>query len=176
MFRRLLARIAPSQQPDTSAWWREAAALVTAPDSDRLAALKSQVIDAAQAPDAAELQEEMIDGLERLLALANTPSLPVVATQHRVIGGEVCHFIAPVSLIQDVDATGKLFATVERLVFAAGTVKQWPWHAIAAITRVERDVVIDLRGRPEAARLRTNTYGDAIVLVALADRLRANRA
>jgi hypothetical protein len=175
MFRRLLGRFA-SVQPDTSGWWREANALATTPDAGRLAALRAQVIEPGKAPDQAELQEEMIDGLERLLALAREPALPVVATQHRVIGNEVCHFIAPVSLIEEVDAGGKLFATSERLVFAAGTVRQWPWHALAAITRVERDVVIDLRGRPAAARLRANTYGDAMLLLALSERLRANRA
>jgi hypothetical protein len=175
MFRRLLGRIAPAQ-PDTSAWWSEANALAASPDADRIAALKAQVADAKKDPDNAELQEEMIDGLERLLALAGERALPVIDTQHRVIGNELCHFIAPVSLIEEVDVSGKLFATVERLVFAAGTVRQWAWHAIPAITRVERDVVIDLRGRPAAARLRTNTYGDALFLVALADRLRANRS
>lgn len=175
MFRRLLGRAAPAQ-PDTSGWWREANALAGSPDADRLSALRAQIVDPGKAPDAAELQEEMIDGLERLLTLAQNPVLPVVATQHRVIGNEACYFIAPVSLIEEVDAAGKLFATAERLVFAAGTVRQWPWHAIPAMTRVERDVVIDLRGRPAAARLRANTYGDALLLVALAERLRANRA
>ena len=175
MFRRLFGRVAPPQ-PDTSAWWREANALAGTPDADRLAALRSQIADAEKAPDIAELQEEMIDGLERLLALSREPALPVIATQHRVIGNEVCHFIAPVSLIEQVDAAGKLFATAERLVFASGTVRQWPWHSIAALTREERDVVIDLRGRPAAARLRANTYGDALLLVALAERLQANRA
>lgn len=175
MFRRLLGRVAPAQ-PDTSSWWREANALAASPDAERLAALRAQVTDARTNPDTAELQEEMIDGLERLLALAGERALPVFATQHRVIGSEVCHFIAPVSLIEDVDVAGKLFATAERLVFAAGSVRQWPWHAMAAITRVERDLVIDLRGRPSAARLRTNTYGDALLLVALAERLRTNRS
>ena len=175
MFRRLLGRVAPAQ-PDTSAWWREANALADSPDAGRIAALRAQIADAVKAPDAAELQEEMIDGLERLLALAQQSVLPVIATQHRVIGNELCHFIAPISLIEQVDASGKLFATAERLVFAAGTVRQWPWHAIPSITRVERDVVIDLRGRPSAARLRANTYGDALLLVALAERLRGNRA
>lgn len=175
MFRRLLGRVAPAQ-PDTSGWWREANALAAAPDAERLAALRAQIADARNTPDTAELQEEMIDGLERLLALAGEPALPVFATQHRVIGNEACHFIAPVSLIEEVDVAGKLFATGERLVFAAGTVRQWPWHAISAIARVERDVVIDLRGRPSAARLRTNTYGDALMLVALAHRLRINRS
>ena len=175
MFRRLLGRVAPAQ-PDTSAWWHEANALTGKPDAERIAALRAQIADASKAPDVAELQEEMIDGLERLLALFQQSVLPVIATQHRVIGSERCHFIVPVSLIEQVDVSGKLFATAERLVFAAGTVRQWPWHAIQAVTRVERDVVIDLRGRPAAARLRTNTYGDALLLVALSERLRANRS
>jgi hypothetical protein len=175
MFRRLFGRVAPPQ-PDTSSWWSEANALAARPEAGRIAALRAGIADAAQFPDIAELQEEMIDGLERLLVLGGEPDLPVLATQHRVIGSEVCHFIAPVSLIEEVDASGKLFATGGRLVFAAGTVRQWPWHAIAGITRVERDVVIDLRGRPAAARLRTNTYGDALILVALTDRLRVNRS
>lgn len=175
MFRWLSGRAAPAQ-PDTTAWWREANALAGSPDRDRIATLKAQVVDSATAPDAAELQEEMIDGLERLVALAERSELPIVETQHRVIGSEACHFIAPVSLVAEVDTGGKLFATGERLIFAAGTVRHWAWHTIAAITRVERDVVIDLRGRPGAARLRTNTYGDAMLLVALSQRLRTNRA
>ncbi len=123
----------------------------------------------------AESQEEMLEGLERLLALVQAPALPVVATQHRVIGQAVCHFLAPASLIDQVDAGGKLFVTSERLVFAAGTVQKWPWHAITAISRAERDVVIDLRGHPSAVRLRPNSYGDALLVVAVAERLRANR-
>src|SRR5687767_5877660 len=99
MFRRLLGRVAPAQ-PDTSAWWREANALAESPDAGRIATLRAQIADAVKAPDAAELQEEMIEGLERLLALAQQTVLPVIATQHRVIGNELCHFIAPVSLIE----------------------------------------------------------------------------
>jgi len=175
MFRRLFGRKLPVQ-PDTSAWWRDANALAAHPDAERLPALRATVVDAASAPDAAELQEEMLDGLERLIALISNESLPVIATQHRVIGTEACHFIAPVSLIEQVDTAGKLFATAERLVFAAGTVRQWAWHSIAAVTREERDAVIDLRGRPSAARLRTNTYGDALIIAALAERLRGNRS
>ena len=171
MFRRLFGRN-KSVQPDTSAWWREANALAASPNAERLAALKGTIADAATAPDAAELQEEMIDGLERVMAMARESALPVIATQHRVIGSEACHLIAPVSLIEQVDVSGKLFATADRLVFAAGTVRQWAWHSIAALVRDERDILIDLRGRPGAARLRTNTYGDALVIVALSERLR----
>ena len=90
MFRRLLGRRAPAQ-PDTSSWWGEANALAASPDAARLEALKAQIADATKNPDTAELQEEMIDGLERLLAMAAERALPVIETQHRVIGSEVCH-------------------------------------------------------------------------------------
>lgn len=174
MFRRLFWRSAPPQ-PERSAWWREADALAASPDASRIAALKATMTPLEESPDIAESQAEMIDGLERMEALLRAPALPVVTTQHRVIAQAPCHFLAPASLVDQVDASGKLFATAERLVFAAGVVRQWPWHTISSVTRVERDVVIDLRGRPGAARLRTNTYGDALVLVALAGRLGANR-
>jgi hypothetical protein len=176
MFRRFFGRAAPPQ-PDTSAWWHEANAVAIEPDADRIAALKARVADAAVAPDTAESQEEMLEGLDRVLALRLSPSLPVIATQHRVIGQAVCHFLAPASLVDHADAAGKLFATPERLVFAAGPsagVQQWPWHAVASCTRIERDVLVERRGLP-AVQLRMNTYGDALLLVALADRLRSNR-
>jgi hypothetical protein len=177
MFRRWVGRAAPPQ-PDAAAWGHDANAAAASPEVNRIAALRARVVDPALAPDIAESQEEMLDGLERLLALAHAPALPVVATQHRVIGQAACHFLAPASLIDQVDAAGKLFVTAERLVFAAGpasAVQQWPWHGVAAITREERDVVVGLRGRPAAARVRLNTYGDALMVEAVAQRLRANR-
>ena len=177
MFRRLFGRAAPPQ-PDTAAWWHEANALAQSPDVDRINALRTAICDAVSAPDIAEEQLEMIEGLERAHALSRLPALPVVATQHRVIGQATCHFLAPASLIDQVDVSGKLFATGTALVFApgaAGAVKQWPWHSVSAVARVARDVVIDQRGQPSAARLRMNTMGDALVAVALAERLRPNR-
>jgi hypothetical protein len=177
MFRRLFGRAAPPQ-PDSAAWWREANALAESPDAVRIEALRIAMCDPDEAPDIAEDQLEMIEGLERVHALRLLPALPVVATQHRVIGQATCHFLAPGSLIDPVDASGKVFATNAALVFApgaAGAVKVWPWHTIAAVSRVERDVVVDLRGQPAAARLRMNTSGDALVMVALAERLRPNR-
>lgn len=174
MFRRLFGRAAPPQ-PDTTAWWQEAEALVAAPEAAAIARLKAAAVDPATSPDMAEEQEEMLDGLAALLQLVQSPALPVVATQHRVIGQAVCHFLAPASLVDEVDAAGKLFVTADRLVFAAGTVQQWPWHNISGLTRVSRDVVVDVRGRPGAAHLRLNTYGDAMHVQVLAQRLRANR-
>jgi len=174
MFRRLFGRAAPPQ-PDTAEWWREADEVTRTPDADRIARLRSDVCDPDEFPDSAESQEEMLDGLDRLLAFVQAPALPVVDTQHRVIGDAVCHFMAPASLVEVVDAGGKLFATADRLVFAAGAVRRWPWPTVTSVSRVERDVVIDVRGQPGAARLRLNSYGDALLVVAVARRLRANQ-
>ena len=174
MFRRLFGRAAPPQ-PDTSAWWREAEALIAAPEAAAIARLKAATVEPATSPDMAESQQEMLDGLAAVLQLVRSSALPVVDTQHRVIGQTVCHFLAPASLVDQVDAAGKLFVTADRLVFAAGIVQQWPWHSIGGLTRVSRDVVVDVRGRPGTAHLRLNTYGDAMQVVALAERLRANR-
>lgn len=174
MFRRLFGRAAPPQ-PDGAAWFTQADAVMAAPTDEGIAHLRAQIVDPATAPDLAESQEEMIDGLERLLALASSDALPVVPTQHRVIGTSVCHFLTPASLVDQVDAAGKLFVTSDRLLFSAGGVQQWPWHAISGITRMQRDLIVAARGRTSMAQLRLNSYGDAMVVAALADRLRANR-
>jgi hypothetical protein len=176
MFGRWFGRATPPQ-PDTTAWWREANALALTPDVARITALRSSVVDPAVAPDAAESQDEMLDGLERVLVLHTAASLPVIDTQHRVIGQSACHFLAPASLVDHVDAAGKIFATAERLVFATGGssgVQHWPWHAIASVSRIERDVLVERRGQT-AVHLRLNTFGDALILVAVGERLRANR-
>lgn len=115
----------------------------------------------------------MLEGLEALLLLADAP-LPVLETQHRVIGTDTCHYMAPASLIDQVDSGGKVFVTSARIIFAAGTVATWPWHQIARIERADRDLLIELKGRP-GVRLRLNTYEGALMIAALAGRLSANR-
>lgn len=160
-------------QPDVSGWWQTANALTTAPTHHAVAALRASTVDAADAPDLAEAQHEMLEGLETLVQLAQAP-LPVLDTQHRVIGADTCHYMAPASLIDQVDSGGKVFVTSARVIFAAGTVVSWPWHQMARVQREERDLLIDLKGRP-GVRLRLNTYEGALVIAALAGRLSANR-
>ena len=124
------------------------------------------------APDEYERQMEMIDGLRQLATVA-AGDLPRLATQHRVIGDDVCHLIAPASLPDRPDGAGKLFLTERRLVFASGgTPLAWPWHRLVSVTRVERDVVAQTAGAG-VVLIRCNTYGDALVAVHLAGRLRA---
>ncbi len=95
-------------------------------------------------------------------------------TQHRVIGADTCHYMAPASLIEQVDSGGKVFVTSARIIFAAGTVVSWPWHQIARVRREERDLLLELKGRP-GVRLRLNTYEGALVIAALVERLSSNR-
>lgn len=159
--------------PDVSAWWQTANALTAAPTIDAVAALKATTANAGDAPDVAEAQEEMVEGLEALLHLAQSP-VPVLDTQHRVIGADTCHYMAPASLVDQVDAGGKVFVTSARVIFAAGAVQSWPWHQIARVHRDERDLLIELKARP-GVRLRLNTYEGALVIAALAGRLSSNR-
>ena len=125
------------------------------------------------AADLAEAEQEMREGLEALAAFERS-DLPVLHTQHRVIGSDACHYMAPASVIAEVDAGGKVFVTSAKIIFASGSVMSWPWHLITRIRREERDLVIDLKGRP-AVRLRVNTYGDALLIEALFVRLTSNR-
>ena len=142
------------------------------PTAQALDALHASVARTSDDLDEAERQEEMVDGLRQLLAVAETPDLPVVVTQHRVIGTDACYFVAPVSLTGEVAAPGKLFVTANRLIFASGKVQAWPWHRVHEIVRAGRSIGVVLNGGSEGVRLQCNTYGDALVVWHLAGRLR----
>ena len=114
----------------------------------------------------------MIDGLSQVQAIVSLAALPVVVTQHRVIGADVCHFVAPASQGGDVAEAGKLFLTAERLIFAAGRVQAWPWHRVREVERAGRSIAVVTTSGAEALRLHCNTYGDALVVRHLAGRLR----
>jgi hypothetical protein len=165
VLRRLFSR-AP-QQPDVSSWWTRANRLADAPTGDEVAALRASMLDEATFPDQAEAQQEMVEALATLLTLTTTPTLPVVATQHRVIGTDTCHHLVPAALVEPPDGGGKLFVTSARLIYAAGTVQAWPWHLVARIRRMNRDLLVELKSRPPIG-LRLNTYEDAVVIHAIA--------
>ena len=156
-----------------SAWWAAADAMAERPDAHALAALEAQAT--ADSVDETEQREEMLDGLRQLLELAAAGQTPVLETQHRVIGADVCHFVAPVTLVQDIGMPGKLFLTSNRLVFAGGRVQAWPWHRLRDMTRRGRDLFITLTGGPIVVRLQCNTYGDAMTARHIATRLTRSR-
>jgi hypothetical protein len=161
-----------SPKPQTDSWWRDAEQAAAAPSAEALEALHARVAPADADLDEAERQEEMVDGLRQMLAVAETADLPVVVTQHRVIGADACYFVAPVSLAGDVASPGKLFLTADRLIFASGKVQAWPWHRVHEVARAGRLLAVVLNGGTEGARLQCNTYGDALVVWHLAQRLR----
>jgi len=153
-------------------WWRDAQAAADSVTTDAVRALRQSMAASAQSPDEAERQEEMIDGLEHLLTLAGGP-LPVLDTQHRVIGTDVCHLAIPCGLVGDTETPGKLFLTSARLVFSGGRVQAWPWHRVRQIARAERALFVTTAGAGDEIQINCNSYGDALAAVHVAGRLRS---
>lgn len=170
MFRKLFGRSAPPA-PDVSGWWSSANDVAKAPSRDAIEALRAQKTDPAIAPDIAEAQDEFLDALDALLTLPARESLPAVPTQHRVIGADTCHYIAPASLGEQLDGGGKVFVTSARLILVAGGVHAWAWHTVVSIVRQERDLTLTVRGRAPVV-LRFNSYEHALMVNAMAERLR----
>jgi len=162
-------RAAPAHS-EIDHWWRDASALVLHPTRDGVDLLRPRLAPEAEL-DERERQVEMLEGLELLCDLAASAAVPVLDTQHRVIGADVCHFMSPVSAPDMGDAIGKLFLTSQRVIFAGGASIAWPWHRVRRVTRHERDVLFE-GGDTLALRLRCNSYGDALAAMAIGERLR----
>ena len=169
VFRKLFGR-APVV-PEDLAWWRDAERIANAPTRDALAGLRASLAASPPGADNRERQDEMIEGIASLLDLMNQgASLPVVDTQHRVIGDDTCHLVLPAGLsASDLPAPGKLFLTSTRLIFSGAGVKSWPWHRVQKVARADRSVSFTSGGAPVEFRL--NTYADAFAVVYIARRL-----
>jgi hypothetical protein len=155
--------------PQVELWWGDANAALLHPTRAAIDDLRPRLASAEHV-DERERQEEMLDAIEQVCALHIADALPVLDTQHRVIGADICHFMAPVSAPDHGDASGKLFLTSQRVIFAGGASIAWPWHRVRGAIRHERDVLFQ-GGDALALRLRCNTYGDAAAAAALAERL-----
>jgi len=130
------------------------------------------MVSPATAPDEAERQVEMLEGLEHLASMAGSEPA-VLHTQHRVIGADVCHMVAPACLVGITDHPGKLFVTSRRLIHVGETVRSWPWHRIGGVERTERALEITILGAPDTVNLICNTYGDAMAAAHLTRRFQA---
>jgi hypothetical protein len=127
--------------------------------------------DAASAPDESDRQQEWLEGLERLLELRQNGALAELPTQHRVIGTDRCHYIAPVSLAGPAATSGKLFLTSHRAIFTGASVVAWPWHRVRLARREDRDLVLVILGAEEPFVVRCNTYAEAFEAAFIADAL-----
>jgi hypothetical protein len=154
-------RKSPTSKID-SAWWQAADAAAEQPASAAIDALATSSSSAATTADERERQEEMLAGLRELADIVTAAELPVLSTQHRVIGADRCHFIAPVSLEAEAGGAGKLFLTSARLVFIGGRVRAWPWHRVRKVSRAGRSIIVVVAGEGEDLLLQCNTYGEAL--------------
>jgi hypothetical protein len=153
--------------------WLEA---VRAADAGRLAALESSLRQRPPLEEDLEMEEEMLDGLRQLVELNErlaAASLPTVETSHRVLGSDLCHFIAPVSMPDDpAQPTGRLLLTSVRAVFAGGArTPALPWHAVREVIQTERDLLLVRHGADDGYRFRCNSFADALCAAAIARHL-----
>ena len=161
--------------------WRQAWQAAVEGDASNGPDLRAQLEALATAEPDVEVELEMLDGLEQLRRaqrLAAEGTLPSVDTQHRVIGGEHCHFTAPASMPTDhAQSSGRVLLTGSRAIFVgAGQTSTIAWHAVHDIARIERDVLLARADRTPAAHFRFNNYGDALVCAFLASRLKPSRS
>jgi hypothetical protein len=161
-----------------SAWRRAWADAIRTPNAAALERLRGALHVQPPLGDDIELEEEMLEGLERLIALTVDLAegrLPHLDTSHRIVGADACHFSAPVSMPDDpAQPTGRLLLTGSRAVFAGGArPKTVAWHAAREVVQADRDVLLVRSDLDSAYRFRCNTYGDALTAAAIARHLAA---
>lgn len=98
-------------------------------------------------------------------------ALPVLETQHRAVGPDVCHFAVPASM-PDRDVFGKLFVTSRRVIFSGPSSIALGLGRIATFDADHRDVVIRAGGEGPL-RFRCNSFGDAMMAVWILSRLKS---
>lgn len=166
----------------TQAWRKDWDTAVEALDVSAVPRLEAALRRTPPLADDLEVEEEMLDGLKQLLDLETTLAAsgpPVLATTHRVVGHDACHFSAPVSIPDDpAQPTGRLLLTSTRAVFAGGSrAPAVAWHTVRQVVRTGRDLlfVTTRGGEEDGVRYRCNSFGEALSAAAIARHL-AGRA
>jgi hypothetical protein len=171
-----LKREMPADRHSGLRAWRQAwhaAAQASSVDTAEVVALRASLDRLGLPEDDLEIEREMLDGLDRRTALASSiaeSGLPAIPTGHRIVGTEICHFSAPVSVPDDpAQPTGRLLLTSGRAIFQGGprgtTIA---WHTVSDAAHVDRDLVIATISRESLHRFRCNTYADAMCAAYLA--------
>jgi hypothetical protein len=158
---------------------REARRLAVSGTLIEVEAALTRASSSGGAPDALELEVEMLEGRRDALRIAERVAregLPIVATQHKALGGDTCHLIAPASLVghESADTAGKLLLTSRRLLFLGGEGLYLAWSSLRSVTAEARDLLVDT-AHHDVHRLRCNTYGEAAAAAVIARELLAKR-
>ncbi|HZB25569.1 MAG TPA: hypothetical protein VE379_05530, partial [Vicinamibacterales bacterium] len=165
----------------TAQWRQDWSAAAAALDAAAAGALRERLAQLVSAPDDdLEIEREMLDGLEQLLRFAADAAahgLPAVATGHRVVGADRCHFSAPVSMPDDpAQPSGRLLLTNTRAVFVGGSRGiTLPWHAVAQPVQNDRDLILVRIDGAALHRFRCNSYEDVLTASFVARRLAGGR-
>ena len=171
---------ARSGQREVRAWqeaWLKAAAN---PDRQAVGELRAR-FDRLSAPDGdLEIEREMLEAVEHMLEFAATiarEGLPVIATGHRVVGSDVCHFTAPVSMPDDpAQPSGRLLLTNSRAIFIGGTRGMTvAWHAVAQPKQSHRDLILVRVDGTTLYRFRFNSFDDVMSAAFIARQLTNSR-
>jgi hypothetical protein len=161
---------------EVKAWQEAWAKAVANPDRQAVSELRGR-LDRLSAPDGdLEIEREMLEALEHVVdfaAAVKESGLPAIATGHRVVGTDVCHFTAPVSMPDDpTQPSGRLLLTNARAIFVGGARGMAvAWHAITQPTQSHRDVILIRTDGSALYRFRCNSFDDAICAAFIARRL-----
>ncbi len=164
----------PKGDPRLEAFHQEVAAACEAADAASIDRLRARREALGFSEDEAAIELEMLDGLQNLtdfVAQVARDGLPVLETQHRVLGADRCHFWTPAFLPDQVEASGKLFFTEHRFVFVGGGVTSVPWSGVTQVRRDGRDLVMNVPARDTVFRFRCNAFSESLRGRFLADRL-----
>ena len=157
--------------------WQEAwTKAVANPDRNDVIQLRER-LERLSAPDGdLEIEREMLEALEHVVEFAATVAetgLPAIATGHRVVGTDICHFSAPASMPDDpAQPSGRLILTNARAIFVGGARGMTvAWHAIAKPTQSHRDLILIRADQTALYRFRCNSFDDAICAAFIARQL-----
>jgi hypothetical protein len=165
------------EAPERLEWRRTWADAIGRDDPAAVERLRKALDTMPGSGDDLDVEAEMLDGLEQLVALRGelaAARVPIVETTHRVVGPDPCHFTAPVSLPDDpAQPSGRLLLTSTRAIFVGARLINIPWHATRQAIQIDRDVLLVRATSEDVIRIRCNTYPDALCAAELARHLSA---
>ena len=158
------------------AWRREWERAAAAGDAHAAASLRADLEARPPMADDVEIEEEMLDGLERLVALLGELQASRLPSSRRRTAwwGRTSVTTARRSSMPEDPAqpSGRLLLTGTRAVFIGGAkLTAVPWHVAARALHGERDVLLVRADGSAAYRFRCNSYADALCGAAIARHL-----